>query len=162
MANGIVKATNVTKYDAGAAGDNVIPDGYVKTVEKVWIDTYALSATVLTVGTVISIGKVPENKKITSIDIFFPAALSGAAASGTGTTIDIGASITVSGTTSTASTLFLNAGECLTATTSLSANTNALCGGYVTSGGVNTIQLRIGRLATTVTAGNITSIIRYT
>jgi len=61
------KSVNVTKYDAGGSGDNVISDGYIKAVEKVWIDTYTLS-TVTTTDT-IDIAVLPVNKKITSIDI---------------------------------------------------------------------------------------------
>ena len=35
MASGTFKAANKTKYDAGGSGDNVIADGFIKTVEKV-------------------------------------------------------------------------------------------------------------------------------
>ena len=41
----MAKSANLTKYDNGGTGDNIIPDGYIKTVEKVWIDTYTYSAT---------------------------------------------------------------------------------------------------------------------
>ena len=32
------QATNVALYVAGGSGDNLIPDGYVKAVEKIWLD----------------------------------------------------------------------------------------------------------------------------
>ena len=157
MANGTVKSANKTKYDAGGTGDNIIADGYIKTVEKVWIDSYTLTATTgpaLTVGTMLLVGTIPANKKITGVKVFFPAALSGAAVTGTGCTISIGTN--VAGTT--AATTFLSAGECLTATQTLEANQGI---GTVTSA-VTDIMLTFNRLAPTVTAGTITTVIRYT
>ena len=35
----MAEAANVAKYNAGGSGDNIIADGYIKTVEKVWIDS---------------------------------------------------------------------------------------------------------------------------
>lgn len=58
-------ATYLTKYYAGGSGDNIIPDGYIKTVEKVWIDSYTIAFT--NTLTSIQIAELPENKKITSI-----------------------------------------------------------------------------------------------
>jgi len=60
-------AANLTKFEAGGSGDNIIEDGYIKTVEKVWIDTYTIAFT--NTLTAIAICEVPENKKIVSIDI---------------------------------------------------------------------------------------------
>ena len=61
----MAEATYVAKYTLGGSGDNVIPDGYIKTVEKVWIDSYTIAFT--NTNTTIDIAKVPENKKITGI-----------------------------------------------------------------------------------------------
>ena len=58
-------STYVTKYQAGGSGDNVIPDGYIKTVEKVWIDSYTIAFT--NTNTTIDIAVLPENKKITGV-----------------------------------------------------------------------------------------------
>lgn len=58
-------ASNLTKYYAGGSGDNVIADGYIKTVEKVWLDSYTIAFT--NTLTTIQIAELPENKKITSI-----------------------------------------------------------------------------------------------
>ena len=58
-------AANLTKYFAGGSGDNVIADGYIRTVEKVWIDSYTIAFT--NTLTTIQIAEIPENKKITSI-----------------------------------------------------------------------------------------------
>ena len=42
-------ATNVALYALGGSGDQMIADGYVKAVEKVWIDSYVFN-TASTVG----------------------------------------------------------------------------------------------------------------
>src|SRR3990167_1733676 len=60
-----VGAANVVKYDAGGSGDNVIDDGYIKTVEKVWLDSYTIAFT--DTNTTIKIARLLENKKITRI-----------------------------------------------------------------------------------------------
>lgn len=75
---------NVTKLAAGATGDNVILDGYVNTVEKVWIDSYTFSA-VLTTADTIAIAKVPANKKITGVKVYIPGGFTP-----TTTTINVG------------------------------------------------------------------------
>src|SRR3990167_5123615 len=58
-------AANLVKYLAGGSGDNVIADGYIKTVEKVWIDSYTIAFT--NTLTSIQIAELDPNKKITSI-----------------------------------------------------------------------------------------------
>src|SRR3990167_2454012 len=63
----MAEASNVAKYTAGGSGDNVIADGYIKTVEKVWIDSYTIAFT--NTNTTIDIAVLPLNKKITSIDV---------------------------------------------------------------------------------------------
>lgn len=60
-------AANVTKYNAGGSGDNVILDGYIKTVEKCWVDSYTLAFT--NTNTTIDIAVLPENKKITGVKL---------------------------------------------------------------------------------------------
>ena len=60
-----VAASNVTKYNAGGSGDNIIADGYIKTVEKVWLDSYTIAFT--DTNSTIDIAVLPENKKITRI-----------------------------------------------------------------------------------------------
>jgi len=67
-----LKAANVTKVDAGGSGDNYVGDGLIKTVEKVWTDTYTLAAVTGT-ATGICIGKVPKGKRITDIIVHLPA-----------------------------------------------------------------------------------------
>lgn len=62
---------NVAKYDAGGSGDSIISDGYIKSVEKVWIDSYTLTAG-LTTTTSICIGILPENARLTDIVVHLP------------------------------------------------------------------------------------------
>ena len=59
---------NVTKYNAGGSGDNIVPDGYIKTVEKVWVDSYTMAWTTPTVQT-LDIAVLPKNKKVVGIDV---------------------------------------------------------------------------------------------
>ena len=101
-------ATNVTKYDAGGTGDNIIADGFIKSVEKIWMDTYVFAAAIPSNATV-DIAVLPANKKITSIRVLFPSLSTGAAS--TGTTISVGVR---SNATATASTLFASAFEAST------------------------------------------------
>jgi hypothetical protein len=58
-------STYVAKYVAGGSGDNIVPDGYIKSVEKVWIDTYTLAFT--NTNTTIVIAELPANKKVIGI-----------------------------------------------------------------------------------------------
>lgn len=68
-----LKSANVTKYDAGGSGDNVISDGYIKSVEKVWVDSYTLgAAAALGSDDSIAIGRIPKGKKLQSITVFLP------------------------------------------------------------------------------------------
>ena len=151
----MAKAANVTKWDAGGSGDNIISDGYIKSVEKIWLDSYTITAAIPS-NTTIDIAKIPENAKVTSVKLYFPSLSTGAAA--TGTTINIGARI-AAGTT--ANTLFLSAGEASTGVVSLEM-TNPDGFQYVATGGTNTIYIHTSRIATTTTGGTIKSIVRYT
>jgi hypothetical protein len=150
-------ATNVTKYDAGGTGDNIIADGFIKSVEKVWIDTYVFAAAIPS-NTTVDIAVLPNNKKVTSIKLFFPSLSTGAAL--TGTTISIGVR-SGAAPTATGSTLFLNAGEASTGVLTLEAN-NPTGLGTAMTGTTNRIYTQFGRIATTTTAGTIYSIVRYT
>jgi len=154
-----VKAGNVTKYDAGGSGDNVISDGYIKSVEKVWIDTYTYSsAKTIGAGLVIEIAVLPEGKKVTGIDVN----VIGLSAT-TSDTLTIGTKL-ASGTTN--NTLFMAATRCGGAAAGLTpapswlhADANVLP--YELTGGTNRIFVAFAASAT-VTVGTITSIVRYT
>lgn len=60
--------SNVTKYNAGGSGDNVIADGQIKSVEKVWLDSYSFVSN-NTTKTTIDIGVIPAGRKLVGIDV---------------------------------------------------------------------------------------------
>ena len=158
MALTTASSVNVTKYDSGAeASTGIIADGYIKTVEKIWLDTYVFEAAIPS-SAQIKIARIPKNKKITGIDVLFGALCSGAA--GTCTTISLGIASNTG--------CFLNAGEAASGIGMLSANiagsTGASTAGipYVTTSESTLIVATFERIATTTTAGTITTIVRYT
>lgn len=68
-------ATNVALYQLGGSGDNLIPDGYIRTTEKVWMDyyTYSTASTaLLTTSDTLLIGYIPANKKIVGCEVYVP------------------------------------------------------------------------------------------
>jgi len=160
-----LKSGNVTKYDAGGSGDNYIADGYIKSVEKVWIDEYTNTTNAITSGDTILIGYVPKNKKITEVIVHMPALTAGKTSAGT---LMIGSAATILYTAantylgpmqadgyqteaynmSTATTLRLQPSKFATIT-------DKRVGLYL-----KLIPANI--LATTVTAATIRSIIKYT
>lgn len=149
-----LKGDKVTKYDAGGSGDNYIADGYIKTVEKVWLDEYTNTATI-SAGDTLDIAKVPENKKITGVKVLIPADQAS-----TKTTISIGLE---DGDGTTDSTLFLAATAIEESAGSeykvLEANQ-----GFpkVTSNGENTVYIETGTGDITTTGGTFTFITKYT
>lgn len=166
-------SANVTKYQAGGSGDNVIADGYIKTVEKVWIDSYTIAFT--DTNSTIDIAVLPENKKITSIVVEIATT-----ASQTSGTVSIGYSVDATDDllstgvsnflapvtithNATSSTLVLPGG-CLaggTATSSTVALTAVIAGFQgVTSGTQTTIAVKLNNW--TMTTGTVKSIVRYT
>jgi hypothetical protein len=60
------QAANVTKYNAGGSGDNIVADGYIKTVEKVWLDSFSTASLTGTKAS-IDIAVLPLNKKIVDV-----------------------------------------------------------------------------------------------
>ena len=136
---------NKTKWDAGGSGDNVISDGYIKAVEKVWIDSFTFSA-VLTTADTVDIAVIPANKKITSVEVFFPSITP------TTSTILVGPK---GGTD-----LFIDDASVIG--TNVARSNDEVGFSYVTTA-ETTVQLQIGVAAITApTAGTIKTIVRYT
>lgn len=153
-----VKAANVTKYDAGGSGDNYIADGYIKSVEKVWIDTYTCAAAIPST-TAIMIGKVPKGKKITDIIVYLPV-LSDAA---TTTTINCGTAVVHnSGTTGNLGFLYVNGLSVKNANTATETTVRLGPTGALQEVTADKDIYIFLDPATTVTAGTIRSIIKYT
>lgn len=158
------KAVNLTKYDAGGTGDNIIPDGFIKSVEKVWLDTYVYSSAA-TIGSTmtIEIASIPQGKKITGIEVMGLEALSVTSTN----TISIGTKMlgVPSGgtvTTVTNSTFFLAATTFGTGTlrnAPLFASSNIP---YELTSGTNRIFVQFGGASPSVTAGTLFFKTRYT
>ena len=153
------KATNVTKYVAGGSGDNIIPDGMIKTVEKVWLDTYVFSsAATIGTGMVIDIAVVPAGKKITGISVF---GLNASAISATSTNaVSIGARFGTGAVTN--ATQFLGATTLGTATFNdnpIMARSNI---GVEVTSSTHTIFLLFTAATPSITGGTISTIVRYT
>lgn len=166
-------ATNVALYNLGGSGDNMIPDGYVRTTEKIWLDSYVYSTAstpLLTTADTILIGYIPANKKIVGCEIYVPATFAP-----TNSAINVGPSYSTSLLISN-STMYLVGAPSLgtTAMNCVRLNNPAGMGFIVTSstssvsGGtiqtfVNTaIYLSFSVAVTTPTAGTITTLLRYT
>ena len=156
-----VKAANVTKYDAGGSGDNIISDGYIKTVEKVWIDTYTVTGAIASTTSIL-IGKISAGKKLTDVIVYVP--VLGAAGASIGT---INCSTTVIGNAGTVGTLgylVVNGlGDYVfsqaTAATVRLGPTGAL---QAVTADTN-IYIQITAVAaTSITGGTIRSIVKYT
>lgn len=158
-----VKAANVTKYDAGADPSNYgITEGLIKSVEKVWIDSYVVAATLLSTSSLL-LGYVPAGRNLVEVIVSLPAmntvvATLGSVYLGTGATTAAGVlgkmmsdfEITDSFSMTTAQTLRLTpkgqaAGHMKAATET----------------GIYMTVWLIGE-ATALTGGTIRSLIRYT
>lgn len=151
-------AANTTKYDAGGSGDNYIADGYIKTVEKVWMDSFAFTA-VLTTADTVKIASIPPGRKITDVMVTFPTALTP-----TTSTINVG----ITGDTDKFIAAAVPVAES-GATGGQAARTVVRMNNtdgfqYVTTGSTTTgIYLSIGVTAMIApTAGTITTIVKYT
>lgn len=156
-----VKAVNVTKYDAGGSGDNIVEDGYIKTVEKVWIDTYTYSsAKTIGANLALVIAEIPESKKITGISVNVAGM-----DTVTTSTLTIGLMNTAGVTNST---IFQAAVRC-GGSTELAAgsgkvtwiNASSANLPYVCTGGTNKVIVTF-LASSDVTSGTIYSVVRYT
>ena len=161
----MAEATYVAKYNLGGSGDNIVPDGYIKTVEKVWIDTYTIAFT--NTNTTIDIAVLPPNKKITSI-----VALIDTTASQTNGTVSIGFSTDASVNTLLAATTIThnltrssillpevgNIGAVVAVTQPQAFVTSGFQ--LVTGGTQVTVSIKLNNW--TMTSGTVKTIVRYT
>ena len=149
-------ADNVTKVRAGGSGDNIVADGFIKTVEKVWIDTYTCSAVIASTSS-ICIGKIPKGKKLVDVVVYLPV-LSAAATTST-VYLDTGATTSVS--TWGGALEAVGSGSYAAATATIS--TLRLGATKVFAEMPEDVELFITiNPATTITAGTIKSIIKWT
>jgi len=162
-----VYAGNVTKVRAGGSGDNVVKDGYIKTVEKVWIDSYTITATITTASSIV-IAKIPKGKKITDIIVYMPPVSDKSGTAGS-VQIDTGSTAKITGTVSFLGTLVAGGGAASDVTTFINSTgaTLRLSGDKI--GTVAPIDIDIHLkldnaqgVVQTVTGGTIRTIVKYT
>jgi hypothetical protein len=151
------KGANVTKYDNGGSGDNVISDGYIKSVEKVWMDTYTFTATAISTADTITIANIGPGRKITGIDVYFPAITP------SNSTILVGVTGDTDKFIQHGSTVRLSSAGILVDSTVITMN-NPDGFLYETTGTtVTPIILMVGVTAITApTAGTIKTVVKYT
>ena len=156
-----------TKYQAGGSGDNYVPDGFIKTVEKVWMDSYTIAFT--NTNTTIDIAVVQPNKKIVSVEVELESSVSQ-----TGGTISVGFSTDASiDTFLTPTTLTHNLTRTSISLPRGVAQGNVAAAGsaiqqvgkiaafqLVTAGTQTTISVKLNNW--TMTTGTLKSIVRYT
>lgn len=168
----MAEAANVAKYNLGGSGDNRVADGYIRTVEKVWIDSYTIAFT--NTNTTIDIAVIPPNKKITGIDLVIDTSIS--QSSGTvsiGYSTDATVASFLAPTTIahnlTRTTIALPSMGLVQAYTSatitnatLVATSFAVLAGFqnVTAGTATTISVKLNNW--TMTTGTLKSVVRYT
>ena len=154
-----VKAANVTKYDAGGSGDNIISDGYIKTVEKVWIDTYTCAAAIPSTTSIL-IAKIPAGKKLTDIIVYLP--VLGAAGASTAT-VNCGTAVTFDPTTvGTLGLLHVNGkGDTLFSMATIATLRLGTTGACIALTEDTDIYIQM-QPATSITAGVIRTIVKYT
>lgn len=166
-------ATYMAKYVAGGSGDNIVPDGYIKSVEKVWIDSYTIAFT--NTNTTIAIAELPPNKKIVSIQIVIDTSISQTSGTvGVGYVLDAANCIATGGVAQflaptdithnlTRTTISLPTPGLLQLPTATSSTLSyAVLAGFeaVTAGTATTIGIKLNNW--TMTTGTIKSIVRYT
>ena len=158
---------NATQYSllvSGGSGSNYIPDGYIRTVEKIWLDSFAFTA-VLTTADTVAIGTIPANKKIVGVEVMFPQASTPTSTM----VINVGPSYATTALISGATipttltpnvykfTQNQNMGYVIT------SGTSAVSGGTITTFVNTPIYLSIsGTALVAPTAGTIYTILRYT
>ncbi len=161
------QATNVTKYNAGGSGDNIIPDGFIKSVEKVWLDTFIYSSA-LTIGTgiVIDIAVIPVGKKITGIEVW---GFGGGTMSATSTNaVSIGARYGTTAITNPTQFLAATTFGALTVSGYIATLSNyvPLCANtglnVEVTGATHTIFLQVTAASPSITGGTIATKVRYT
>ena len=166
-------ATNVALYQLGGSGDNLIPDGYIRTTEKVWIDYYTYStasAALLTTADTLLIGYIPANKKIIGCEVYIPTTFAP-----TNCAINVGPSYSTSLLISNSTQYLVSAPSLGTSAFNkvtlnnpagfafvVTSSTTAVSGGTILQNVNTPIYLSLSVAITAPTAGTISTILRYT
>lgn len=156
------KAANVTKYDAGGTGDNLIESGMIFSVEKIWADSYTFTSALVKDDTYV-IARIPPGKTITDVIVCYPLLSTDTVL--TGSTLSVGTNDDLDkfiddvevGAISSSSATVLISDHILQARMD---NADGFL--YLTTGSSFTpIVLTIGRKNTTTTSGAIKTIVKY-
>jgi hypothetical protein len=164
------KAVNVTKFDAGGSGDNIISDGYINSVEKVWIDSFTVeNATWSVTNATIEIAKVPPNKKITSVDVILTtagAATGGSISIGFSTDSAVGSLLEKTALTANITSTTIRIPGTLvqlaTATSSTLTLSRVAALPFVTGGTQTTVAIKLYDVHGSRSTGTIRSVVRWT
>ena len=158
-------STNLTKYDAGGSGNNIIADGLIKSVEKVWLDTYVYSSAA-TIGSTmtIEIASIPAGKKITGIEVIGLDALSATSTNAISIGTKMTQAVLAGGTYSTVtnSTFFLAATTFGTGTLRNAPLFASLNLPYELTGGTNRIFVQFSGASPSITGGTLYFKTKYT
>lgn len=160
----MAEAANVTKFNAGGSGDNIVADGLIKTVEKVWLDNYTIAFT--NTNTTIDIAVIPAGKKVTGIEVFITATAShtsGTVSIGFSTDATIGTFLAPTTLThdKTVTTISLPCAGVSQQNLTTAAMDGRIAGfQYETTGTATTISVKLNNW--TMTTGSLKSIVRWT
>ncbi len=155
------KATNMTKYAAGGSGDNIIPDGFIKSVEKMWLDNYVYSsAATIGTGMIIDIAQIPQGKKITGIEVYGIGPLSATSTNAVSIGARYGTTATTNATQFLAATTFGTATMIGAMLSDPALYANAGLGVELT-GAYHTIFLQFTAASPSVTGGTLVTKVKY-
>ena len=159
----MAESANVAKYNLGGSGDNYVADGYIKSVEKVWLDSYTIAFT--NTNTTIDLAILPNNKKVTGITVIIDttaAQSSGTVSIGYSTDASINTFLNPSTIThnATRTSISLPVGFLSNGTVVVDFHGRAAGFQAVTAGTQTTISLKLNNW--TMTTGTVKSIVRYT
>lgn len=156
--------TYTTKFQAGGSGDNIVPDGYIKTVEKVWIDSYTFSQT--GTNTTIDIAVLDQNKKITGVDVYIYTTVTqtnGTVSIGFSTDANVDSLLAPTNIThnATVTTIDLWSGGLQAQNLTTAAMFGTLSGFQLVTGGTQvTVSVKLNNW--TMSTGTMKTIVRYT
>ena len=159
----MAEAANVAKFNLGGSGDNYIADGYIKTVEKVWIDSYTIAFT--NTNTTIDIAVLPANKKIVGIDVELYSSTSqtnGTVSIGYSTDASVNSFLAPSAITHNLTRTSISLPQGFVSFGTVIVGYPGVLAGFqgVTAGTATTISVKLNNW--TMTTGTVKTIVRYT
>jgi len=161
-----LKSANVTKYDNGGSGDNYIGNGLIKSVEKIWTDTYVLGE--VTTNDSICIARIPANKQLIDVIVHMPATSGGVTTSTVGLQLS-NTPVTNSGTASNLGNMKVLSGGVNETILSTGTSCTLQLGpdGFLSTTGTTELGLWLikndsGGTTIGTTGGTLKTVVRYT